>query len=137
MQENFGLVFWGCTSPSFPSFHAILPRNRQVFFACQLALHEQSYSSFFSERKKNQLKHQTTSFLKGRKKKTTKQNKTKIMNFHIFDVHFLKQGIFQLGMRSYPGHTSLSLKSPEVTTTKSSFSFQMLPLLQSSYALSS
>lgn len=138
-KKTLACFYWGCPSPSFPSFHIIFLRNRKGFFACQLVLHEQSYSSFFSEGKKSAqtLDYYLPEGQKGNKTNHTKKNKTKRMNFHTFDVHCLKWGVFWWEMRSYQGRISPSLKSPEVAMTKSSFSFLPLPLLQPAYALSS
>lgn len=73
-----------------------------------------------------------TTLAESKKSSQTLGNKTKGMDFHTCDVHCSKWNIFW----SYPGHISPSLESPEVTT-KSSFFFMMLPLLQPAYALSS
>lgn len=151
MQENFGLLFGGMSLSLLPFLsHHPLKKQKRIFCTSVSTTWIELLHFPFRRKKKSvratplcfqkEKISSNISFLKGRKenkKKPTKKNKTKRMSFHTFDVRCLKWGIFWLGMRSYPGHISPSLKSPEVTTVKSSFSFLMLTLLQSAYALSS
>lgn len=127
------LTFLRC--PSLPLLSCLFPKKQKRF--CMLAsITWIELLLFLCRKEKNRLKHQTTAFLKGSKKKNKSKAKQNQMNeFPYFWCTLSNTEYFLVRDEVLP--RTFPLKSPEVTSTKSSFSYIILPLLQSAYALSS